>query len=113
MGTTIGINTTILLASISYIVQKELPGFNFKFILRGLLFFNIALILFLVTLLFAGASRSQWMYSLEPSAFAVMQYKLKGVYITLAVLGTLLTTTILIIIVPLLRGLIKIVKQKN
>lgn len=113
MGTTIGINTTILLASISFILQKELPDFNFKPILKGLLFFNIALILFLITLLFAGASRSQWMYSLEPAAFAAMQYKLKGVYVALAVIGTLLTTTILVMIIPLLSGLIKIVKQKS
>ncbi|MCC6636003.1 MAG: cbb3-type cytochrome c oxidase subunit I [Chitinophagaceae bacterium] len=107
MGTTIGINTTILLASIAYIVQKENPHFNFKLVLKGLTFFNIALILFLITLLVAGASRSQWMYALEPSAFAAMQYKLKTVYLIMAILGTLLTTTILVMVLPLFKGLMK------
>ena len=112
MGTTIGINTTILLASVSYIIQNEIPAFNFKLVLKGVSLLNISLILFLITLLIAGASRSAWMYSLNPEVFASMQYKLQGVYIALLIFGSMLATSILIITIPLLNSLIKAFRRK-
>ncbi len=113
MATTIGINTTILMASISYIVQTERKETNFKWILIGLKIFNVALVVFLLSLIAAGASRSAWMLSLNQEAFAVMQSKLRGLFILFLISGIALTTAIVMIVLPLLNNLIKIYSAKN
>jgi nitric oxide reductase subunit B len=109
MGTTIGINTTILFASLLFIISR-ISVFSKKqerFIKRGLWGFNITLFLFFSSLLVAGARRSHWMYVGNDTSFSNMQDSLFWVYMAFFVFGIALTTSISIIGLPILKKLIK------
>jgi len=115
MGTTIGINTSILLGSIFFIVSKlklknQLRVLTIK---RSIVFYNITLFLFFLTLLFAGVKRSNWIYFTKNMHFSEMQDSLYGVYITFFAFGVLLVISILVIIIPPLVILIKGVRSKE
>ncbi len=113
MGTTIGINTTILLASLSFIAQREDYSKRFNTTRRGLKLFNGMLILFLAALLCAGVSRSAWMHSLQPAAFGAMQEKLYIVYLFLLTAGLGLAVSVCMMLFPLLHTLIKSFLRKE
>ncbi|TYA52364.1 cbb3-type cytochrome c oxidase subunit I [Formosa maritima] len=108
MGTTIGINTTILLASLLFIISKIsiFTKKQEKIIKRGLWGFNITLFLFFTSLLIAGARRSHWMYAGNDTSFSSMQDSLFWVYMVFFVFGMALTTSISIIGLPILKKLI-------
>ena len=65
MGTTIGINTSILLSSAMFVLlrikadvfEKRKKAFFF-----GLILFNVSLVVFLACLIMAGFKKGQWMY---------------------------------------------------
>ena len=108
MGTTIGINTSILFASLLFIVSK-ISAFTKKeetSIKRSLLGFNISLFLFFMALLVAGARRSHWMYAGNDTSFSNMQESLFWVYMAFFVFGITLTTSMVFIGLPILRKLI-------
>jgi nitric oxide reductase subunit B len=109
MGTTIGINTTILFASLLFIISRisVFSKKQEKFIKRGLWGFNITLFLFFSSLLVAGARRSHWMYVGNDTSFSNMQDSLFWVYMAFFVFGIALTTSISIIGLPILKKLIK------
>lgn len=113
MGATIGINTSILFASLTFIAEKENRNMSFKTVHRGLKLFNFMLMLFLAALLSAGISRSAWMHSLQPAAFAVMQEKLYIVYLFLLMAGLGLTVSVLMMLLPVMNTLIKSLLQKQ
>ncbi len=73
MGTTIGINTTILLASLAYIAKGLDPALNWTGIRRGFRIFNFSLMFFWICLLAAGLRKSLWMYAGDGSTFKSMQ----------------------------------------
>jgi nitric oxide reductase subunit B len=109
MGTTIGINTTILFASLLFIVSR-ISAFSKKqetLIKRGLWGFNITLFLFFSSLLVAGARRSHWMYAANDTSFSSMQDSLFWVYMAFFIFGIALTTSITTISLPILKKLIK------
>ncbi len=108
MGTTIGINTTILLASVFFIVSKLNPEFNVNrfLIQKGYLLFKISLLLFWILLLVAGIKKSHWMYFSENVLFSEMQENLHLVYAGILVFGIGLTMSIIMLAVPLLKNLI-------
>jgi nitric oxide reductase subunit B len=109
MGTTIGINTTILLASMFYIVNLEankyLKQFE-KLIKVGYWLFNISLGVFWICLLLAGLEKSIWMYFTDdPSTFGEMQDgTLSYMYAFLAA-GFCLLFAIIMLVFPLLGGI--------
>lgn len=108
MGTTIGINTTILFASLLFIISK-IAAFSKKqelLIKRGLWGFNITLFLFFLALLVAGARRSHWMYAGNDISFSNMQDSLFWVYIAFFIFGLALTTSIATISLPIFKKLI-------
>lgn len=108
MGTTIGINTSILFASLLFIVSRA-SDFTKKeetSIKRSLLGFNISLFLFFMALLVAGARRSHWMYAGNDTSFSNMQESLFWVYMAFFVFGITLTTSMVFIGLPILRKLI-------
>ncbi len=113
MGTTIGINTTILLASVFFIVQKVLPNFNIKtvFIIRSYYLFNGSLFFFFCTLLYAGVKRSNWMYFTKDVHFSEMQDGLYVTYITFFVFGMGLAISIVLLGTVLIKALIKGLKK--
>ncbi len=112
MGTTIGINTSILLASLFYIVSKlKLKNLLQQILIkRSIVLYNIMLFMFWVTLLIAGAKRSHWMYFTKDVAFSQMQDSLYYAYIAFFVFGVVLATSILVIAIPILRLFIKAIK---
>jgi len=115
MGTTIGINTSILLGSIFFIVSKLNLKNRLRIIRikRSIVLYNITLFLFFVTLLFAGVKRSNWIYFTKNIQFSEMQDSLYGVYSAFFTFGVILVISILVIIIPLLVTLIKSVRTKE
>jgi nitric oxide reductase subunit B len=115
MGTTIGINTSILFAALFFIASKiNLKDINYTFYAKkGIVLYNVFLMLFWVTLLIAGIKKSHWMYFTKEILFSEMQDSLHFVYISFFVFGIGLVVLILIITTPLLRYFIKYLKIKN
>src|SRR5690606_16026577 len=89
MGTIIGINTTILLSSIVYILE----GFHHfsekekKRLRTGIRIFHISFIGFWLVLIFMGIERSRWVYFSENVLFSSFQDSLHFVYILFMVFG--------------------------
>ncbi len=110
MGTTIGINTTILLASVFYIVNlenSEKIKKHFKLIISGFWIFNVSLMVFFVCLLLAGVERSVWLHFTEnPSSFGEMQDSIKPILYVFLAAGYGLLIGILMIALPML-GVLK------
>lgn len=105
MGTTIGINTTILLASVCYIISCLKPHFDF-FALRirfGLRLFQISLLGFWLSLLIAGVKKSNWMYFSDGISFSGMQRSLHVVYGSFLLFGIGIFVALLLVVLPLLR----------
>lgn len=75
MGTIIGINTTILLSSICFILEKIKPISEKikKQISFGIKIFNISFILLFATLLIMGVERTKWIYFSENVLFGKFQ----------------------------------------
>jgi len=113
MGTTIGINTTILMASVFFIVQKILPSFKTTtlFIKRSYYLFNIMLFLFFCTLLYAGVIKSNWMYFTKDVHFSEMQDSLFTTYIAIFVFGLGLAISITTLSLTLIKALFKALKS--
>lgn len=107
MGTTIGINTTILLASLFFIVSK-LKGKKFIFNkLKWVYYlFNGSLLMFFCTLLYAGTKRGNWMYFTKDTSFSMLQESLYFTYIAFFVSGLILALTIAILAIQLLKSLL-------
>lgn len=114
MGTTIGINTSILLASLFFITSKSTSHkLNFKQAKKGLIAYNVSLLLFWVTLLWAGVKKSHWMYFKKGVLFSEMQSSLHYVFIAFFIFGIGLVISILSVTLPLLQTLIKTLRVKN
>lgn len=115
MGTTIGINTTILLASVFFIVQKVMPNFKAAttFTKRSYYLFNISLFCFFCTLLYAGVKRSNWMYFTKNVHFSEMQDSLHTTYIVFFVFGIGLAISIVLLATVLIKALIKSIAKKS
>jgi len=113
MGTTIGINTTILLASVFFIVQKTLPEYKIdsRFIKRSYYAFNVSLFFFFCSLLYAGVIKSNWMYFSKDVHFSEMQDGLYYVYISFFVFGLGLVFSIISLAAVLLKALLRAVKN--
>jgi nitric oxide reductase subunit B len=113
MGTTIGINTTILLASLFFIVQRVLPKLEISttFLKRSYYAFNGTLFLFFSALMYAGAKKSNWMYFTKDVQFSEMQDSLYTTYIAFFIFGIGLVITIIIFAITLIKALIKALKS--
>jgi nitric oxide reductase subunit B len=109
MGTTIGINSTILLASVFFIVSKIKPTFNVDqfAIKKGRSLFRISFFLFWIALLIAGIKRSHWMYFSENVLFSEMQDSLYFVYTAIFIFGVGLTISIVLLCIPLLKVILR------
>jgi len=78
---------------------------------KGLLFFNISLMSFILTLLIAGVKKSYWIHYSDSSIFSKMQDSQYFVYVFLFLSGLCLATSIFMIVIPLLKKIIKIVND--
>ncbi|MBK8599734.1 MAG: cbb3-type cytochrome c oxidase subunit I [Flavobacterium sp.] len=110
MGTTIGINTLILLSSIAYIIEVENPfaAMTIHRINRAVSLFNGSFMLFWVSLLVLGMKKGYWTYFGNNISFGQLQDSLHGFYIVFVIFGLGVAIGLYIIILELL----KIVKKQ-
>lgn len=115
MGATIGINTTILLSALLFIISEVNTKFNTSqfWIKRGLQVFNISLFFFWCSLLIAGIKKSYWMYVTKDVIFSEMHDAMAVVYIAIFVFGLGLAISLVMITFPLLNGLLATLKDLN
>ncbi len=111
MGTTIGINTTILLASVifllSRIIKKEILQNSSKTIFAGMILFNISLVVFLTSLIIAGIIKGQWMYSEDANIYSILMEKIMPYLYIFMISGFGLFVSLTLIVTPLLRLLLR------
>ena len=115
MGTTIGINTSILFSALFFIVHSLHPYYetNKLWTKRAFVSFNIFLFLFCASLFAAGVKRSYWTYISQNIAFSDMQNSMAPYYIMFFVFGIGIFISLVIIAVPLFLMLVKGIKKKS
>ena len=111
MGTTIGINTTILLASVMFllsrITEKETLQKRKKIIFAGIILFNISLIVFLSSLIIAGITKGQGMYGEDAIIHSELMEKITQYLYIFLYSGFGLFIGLTLIVTPLLGKLIR------
>lgn len=112
MGTTIGINTTILFSALFFIAHYVRPTLhtNTKWVNRGFVAFNISLFVFFVSLIIAGAMRSYWMYVSQEGSFGEMQDSIVPYYISFFIFGIGIFVSLLIVAMPIFKALFQKIK---
>lgn len=108
MGTTIGINTSILFASIAFIISKLANNTKFlndKIMKFGFYLFNICLLLFFLSLIFAGIYKGIWSQEANPVSFAEMQKASHPFYIAFIIFGQLMFVGLMILIIPMIKAI--------
>ena len=106
MGTTIGINTMILLASCFYIVSKDDENFfqqHHKIINSGFWISNIALLVFWISMLAAGLIKALQDYPGASSDFNKIMNDMKPAFELFSLSGIILFTGMILLIYPLLK----------
>ena len=112
MGTMIGINTMILMASVWYIISKlKVKNSWTNWVVIGYRTINIALLFFLVSFIIAGIQRSKWMYDNQGESFTQMQTGLKLVYAHMVGTGFIVFIGLLMILVPAIRLLVRYTRK--
>ncbi|MFP5470372.1 MAG: cbb3-type cytochrome c oxidase subunit I [Bacteroidia bacterium] len=104
MGTTIGINTTILLGSVSFILSRlgENEVLKSVWVKLGFWIFNISLAIFLFSLIMAGFLRAAWVnHAAKSESFSSLHDKSTPYFIVFVVAGGALLTGILLIALPM------------
>ncbi len=112
MGTTIGINTSILFASVSYIISDLLKNNklnNNKIVTIGYYAFNGTLLLFLLVLLSSGVFKALWMVEHANASFGALQEASLPIYITFVFAGSALFAGLFMVIVPMVKYLLNFV----
>lgn len=109
MGTTIGINTSILFASVSFVLSRlgQKNMFKKKSIKYGYYIFNGSLLIFWISLIFVGIYKGYWMYSAGIKSFGKLQAGSNVYYIGFVCAGIFLFTGLLLLIIPMVRILYK------
>ncbi len=114
MGTTIGINTTILLSALLFTTSKVNKHFvTDRFLIKkGFIIFNISLFFFWCSLLVAGIKKSYWMYVVKEGLFSEMQEGLTLVFISFFVFGVGLFIAIVMISIPVVKVFLAGIREK-
>ena len=83
MGTTIGINTLILLSSIAFIIDSEskFTLVSEKRIALGIKIFNVSFLLFWISLLIMGIKKGYWNFFSKNESFSQLQDSLHWIYV--------------------------------
>jgi nitric oxide reductase subunit B len=106
MGTTIGINTSILLASIAFIIEKLRGGEVFKnnvFVKKGYLIFYISLLVFWISLILAGVNKSIFQVENPNTSISVFYQDSYYIFFIFIVAGIMLFIGLSMIILPFLK----------
>ncbi len=106
MGTTIGINTMLLLA-VCYDILKDtcisLDPYQ-KLMKLGFWLANSSLFVFWIALIGAGVLKSKWQMNSDQIAFSLMMQNLSAFFIVFTISGVLLLAGILLSIYPLFKN---------
>ena len=116
MGSTIGINTMILFASITFIAEKiernRLMN-KLKTINKGFFIANISLLFFFISLIVAGIVKGMKTHSGEFFTNFELMTAIKPYYITFIIAGSGLSCGILLVTIPLITVFIKHITTRN
>ena len=107
MGTTIGINTPFLLASVFYIYNKEFPTLSTAYtpnFSAGFYLFQACLVLFCLALILAGVEKGMHLYDQEPANFQVVQQAILPYWKLVFVSGLGLFAGVLLMVEPILKA---------
>ena len=106
MGTTIGINTMLLLAFVVDNCSNQSQSFslNNRLLKLGFWMSNISLLFFWIALIAAGVLKAKWQMSIAQIPFSVMMRQLQPYFIVFVATGTTLTFGLLMVILPILRS---------
>jgi len=112
MGTTIGINTLILLSSITYIIESQIliPFLSQRKIKAGVKIFNISFIGFWIILLLLGAKKGYWMFFSKNVSFGQFQDSMHWIYIVFTIFGIGILIGLYVVVFELLKNLKSIKK---
>ncbi len=116
MGSTIGINTMILLASCFFIIESMPEKSNNrsagKIMKAGVVLFNLSLFVFWTSLIFAGVSKGVMVVEGKLS-FREMMDKINPFLITFAVSGISMFVSVLMIIIPVIPSLGRYIAKRT
>src|SRR5690606_11645914 len=115
MGTIIGINTTILLSSIAYLLNgvRNFSERMEKQMKRGIRIFHISFIGFWLVLIFMGIERSRWIYFSENVLFGAFQDSMHIAHILFTILGIGIFVGLYILIYQLIQHIVLILKSES
>lgn len=102
MGTTIGINTSILLASVIYILNNFEVTTDLDSKYLGFKILHVSLIAFWISLLIAGIYKSYCIYYLKIETISTIHQNLRWVYISFLTSGIGIFLGVLLITIPIL-----------
>lgn len=107
MGTTIGINTLILLSSIAYILETEnsFTKLSQKKIRSGIKIFHYSFLFFWIILLILGVQKSYWMFFTKDISFGKFQESLHWIYFIFSVSGLGLLLGLYVVVIEFLRNI--------
>lgn len=103
MGTTIGINTMLLLAFAYDILGQLISERNKPLISYGYWLVNISLLVFWLALISAGITKAFWQMSTPQIPFGSMMLQLRPYFITVMTAGISLTVGFIIVLYPIVK----------
>ena len=109
MGTTIGINTTILLASVSFVISRlsnDSPLRENKAVSIGFYIFNSSLLLFWVALILGGVFKAMFLERIENATHGALQESSSSIFIGFIIAGCILFVSMLMIVLPMIKKLL-------
>ena len=105
MGTTIGINTMILLASVTYILETNNSAIAVKRIQVGTRIFNLSFVLFWICLLLMGLRKTYWTHFEQAISFGQFQHSMHWFYLLFVLFGLGLLIGLYLIAFELLKSI--------
>ncbi|MDI9256244.1 cbb3-type cytochrome c oxidase subunit I [Flavobacterium sedimenticola] len=105
MGTTIGINTMILLSSVTYIIESNQCSFSGSKIRFGMRLFQTSFVLFWCCLLLMGVQKVHWTFFDKTLSFSQFQEAMHGFYLVFVLFGLRIFIGLYRIVFELLNGL--------
>lgn len=109
MGTTIGINTSILLASVAFIVSKLIKENRLedsKIVTIGFYVLNWSLLVFWLVLIFGGVYKALWMDEFPKGAFGTLQESSSSIFMAFIISGCILFSGLCMLTIPMIKRLI-------
>ncbi len=114
MGTTIGINTTILLASVSFIASKLIGSNRLphqKLMIAGYYIFNVSLFIFWISLIVGGIYKAIRLSAEPDLVYSQFHDGAHSIFLVFILSGVSLFAGIVLMSCPLIKQLIKLITE--